>query len=532
MRRPLFSKLLLALSLAVLALSGCGAPQIRQEGLLVEIYVDGVSQQIALPAGSTVQAALEASGIQLGQLDRVEPPAYTVLSEGTRIVVTRVREEYETQQVLIPFDHQELRNESMPTGETRLIQAGINGLKEITIRRVYEDGVEVRSTIVSEVTLQEPTAEIVMVGMQSPFAPLPIPGRLAYLAAGNAWVMEGTTAARRPLVTTGDLDGRIFSLSPDGEYLLFTRRSTRPAGEEINTLWAVSLTSQTPTLINLRVSNIIHSAEWVPGQTYQIAYSTVEPSATAPGWQANNDLYLMTFYPWGQRGNATRIIDTNYGGVYGWWGTLYRFSPDGRRIAYARPDGIGQVDARDNLLLPILDITPFNTHSDWAWVPGLAWGSDSQTLFVVTHAPPTGLVSPEESPFFDLNAISLVNGANVRIAEQTGMFAYPAASPLRPTESERSYRLAFLEAIFPDQSESSRYRLVVMDRDGSDRQTLFPGEGLPGIEPQTPVWAPQENENGDFIAILYQGNLWLIDSRSGQAQQVTGDGLISRIDWK
>ncbi len=532
MKRLFLPKIILPLLLAAAFLSGCGAPQVRQEGLLVDIYVDGASQQVALPAGSTVQAALDAAGIRLGQLDRVEPPAYTVLSQDTRIVITRVREEYETQQVLIPFDHQELRNESMPTGETRLIQAGVNGLKEITIRRVYEDGVEVRSTVVSEVVLQEPTAEIVMVGMQSPFAPLPIPGRLAYLAAGNAWVMEGTTAARRPIVTTGDLDGRIFTLSPDGEYLLFTRRSTRPPSEEINTLWVVSLTSQTPTPINLRVSNIVHSAEWVPGQRYQIAYSTVEPSATAPGWQANNDLYLMTFYPSGQRGNATRILDANYGGVYGWWGTIYRFSPDGRRIAYTRPDGIGQVDARDGVLLPILDITPLNTHSDWAWVPGLAWGSDSQTLFVVTHAPPTGLVSPEESPFFDLNAVSLVNGANIRIAEQTGMFAYPAASPLRQSETERSYRLAFLEAIFPDQSETSRYRLVVMDRDGSDRQTLFPAEGLPGVEPQTPVWAPQESENGDFIAIIYQGNLWLVDTRSGQAQQITGDGLINRIDWK
>lgn len=532
MRRLLTPPIALLLLLAALVLVGCGAPRLRQEGLHVDLYADGVSQQIDLPAGSTVQDALEAAGVRLGQMDRVEPPVYTVLSDGTRIVVTRVREEYETQQVLIPFDHQELRNESMPTGETRLIQAGMNGMKEITIRRLYEDGVEVRSTIVSEVILQEPTAEIVMVGVQTPFAPLPIPGRLAYLAAGNAWVMEGTTAARRPLVTTGDLDGRIFTLSPDGEYLLFTRRSSRDPAEEINTLWAVSLTSETPTLINLRVSNVVHSAEWVPTQEYQIAYSTVEPSATAPGWQANNDLYIMTFYRWGQRGNATRILDANYGGVYGWWGTIYRFSPDGRRIAYTRPDGIGQVDARDAVLLPILEITPFNTHSDWAWVPGLAWGSDSQTLFVVTHAPPTGLVSPEESPFFDLNAISLINSANIRIAEQTGMFAYPAASPLRPTDSERSYRLAFLEAIFPAQSDTSRYRLVVMDRDGSDRQTLFPGEGLPGIEPQTPIWAPQESENGDFIAILYQGNLWLVDTRSGQAQQITGDGLISRIDWK
>jgi hypothetical protein len=112
------------------------------------------------------------------------------------------------------------------------------------------------------------------------------------------------------------------------------------------------------------------------------------------------------------------------------------------------------------------------------------------------------------------------------------MFAYPASSPAVFTEPEKSYRIAFLEAIFPAQSETSRYRLVVMDRDGSDRQTLFPDENLPGLEPQTPAWAPEATESGDFIAVVYQGNLWLVDTVSGQTQQVTGDGLISRIDWK
>jgi hypothetical protein len=32
--------------------------------------------------------------------------------------------------------------------------------------------------------------------------------------------------------------------------------------------------------------------------------------------------------------------------------------------------------------------------------------------------------------------------------------------------------------------------------------------------------------------VIYQGNLWLVDSGDGQAYQVTGDGLVTRIDWK
>ena len=75
---------------------------------------------------------------------------------------------------------------------------------------------------------------------------------------------------------------------------------------------------------------------------------------------------------------------------------------------------------------------------------------------------------------------------------------------------------------------------MVMDRDGSNKRALFPPLDSGGIEPQIPVWSPEPlaGQTGDFIGIVYQGNLWLIDSGSGSAYQVTGDGLISRIDWK
>jgi hypothetical protein len=73
-----------------------------------------------------------------------------------------------------------------------------------------------------------------------------------------------------------------------------------------------------------------------------------------------------------------------------------------------------------------------------------------------------------------------------------------------------------------------------MDRDGSNRRTIFPANDAPGLEPQVPVWAPSpiDGQSGDFIAVVYQNNLWLVDSGNGQAYQVTGDGLVTRIDWK
>ena len=514
-------------------LSACTA-QVQQTKITASVTADGNSQTVTLPTGSTVQQAINAAKVTLSSTDRVDPPVYTTLAAGMAIDITRVREEFETRQVVVPFERQELRNESLPSGETRLIQAGQNGLDEITIRHVFENNVDAGSSVVSDNPLQAAVPEIVMVGVQSPFAPLSIPGKLAYLSGGNAWIMDGSTSLRQPLVTSGDLDGRIFSLSPDGAWLLFTRKSTLPADQQVNTLWAVNTSGQPPAPVKLGVADIVHFAGWQPGTQYKIAYSTVEPQVAAPGWDANNDLHILDFTN-GKPGDTKDVLDTNYGGVYPWWGMSFAWSPDGKNLAYSRPDGVGLVDITNAALIPLLNITTLNTHGDWAWTPGLAWGSDSRTLFVVMHSASTGLIAPEESPNFALNAISLSKNTTTTFVPQTGMFAYPAVSSLRTDKSgATTYLVAYLQAIFPTASATSRYHLVMANSDGTSPRALFPAEGQPGLEiTQAPVWAPRQLANGgDFIGVIYEGNLWIVDAASGQSQQVTGDGLTTNIDWK
>ena len=82
--------------------------------------------------------------------------------------------------------------------------------------------------------------------------------------------------------------GASLNLSPNGNFLIFTRKSTKPADQEINTLWAVRTDGSKP--FSTGISNVVHFADWIPS-TNSIAYSTVEPRSTAPGWQANNDLH-------------------------------------------------------------------------------------------------------------------------------------------------------------------------------------------------------------------------------------------------
>jgi Tol biopolymer transport system component len=518
---------LLAIFTAFTLLTSCRSPQVTSADITVQVTADGDSRSVNVPSGSTVSQALQAARIKVESLDRAEPPLYTVLNDGDEVNLTRVKEVFETEEQIIPFEKQAVRNESLPEGETRLVQAGANGSQELTYRRVLEDGVEVSKAVVKSVILREAVPEIVMIGAQASFAALPIPGKLVYLAGGNAWLIETSTANRTPLVTSGDLDGRIFELAPDGRYLIFTRKSTKSADKEINTLWAVRATAGSKPF-STSVSNVVHFADWIPS-TSSIAYSTVEPRSTAPGWQANNDLYRYSI----STGEKHKILDASSGGVYGWWGMTFAFSTDGR-LAYARPDGIGLVDIDGKYLKPLVGITPLNTHSDWAWLPAITWGADGKTLYFTSHAPPTNLVSEEDSPFFDISVTSFENDATVEIARQTGMFAYPSASALQSSAREKQYQIAYLQATFPEQSETSRYRLVVMDRDGSNRRTIFPANDAPGLEPQTPIWAPDpiDGQSGYFLAVVYQGNLWLVDSGNGQSYQITGDGLVTRIGWQ
>jgi hypothetical protein len=494
----------------------------------VRIEADGLARDVAVPIGSTTADALQAAGLNAGSLDKSEPPAYAILNDGDSIQLIRVEEKFRTEIRTIPFDRQLLRNESLPEGEERLVQAGVNGQEELTYRAISEDGVQTSEVVIKTVLLQGAVAEIVMIGSRSSLSPLPIPGRLLYLSAGNAWMMETTTASRRLVVNAGDLDGRVFELSPDGKYVLFTRDSNKAPDEEINTLWVTQTDPEGGSAIPLGASNVVHFAGWFPDSSNRVAFSTVEPRTNAPGWQANNDLQTVTI-----GGKPSKVLDSQSGGIYGWWGTTYAFSPNGR-LAYSRPDGIGLVSQDGGYLAPRIDVTPLQTHGEWAWSPGIVWGRESETLFYVDHGQAQPAAPPEESQLFDLKALSLVSDAAVTLAENVGMFAQPSVSPRPAGGPPGAYQIAFLQAIFPEQSDVSRYRLVVMDRDGSNRRELFPSADLPGLEPRRPVWAPGEiqDQAGTYLCVVYQGNLWLVDSGSGSARQITGDGLVSGVDWR
>ncbi len=536
MRLYHFLKILLLAGVLILVGSGCvgaAGPEPAAD-VRIEIEVDGQTEVVQVPGGSTVSQALQTAGITLGEKDRVEPASSSTLTEDTQVQVIRVEEVIETEQVVIPFEVIRQPTENLPAGQEKLLQAGKNGVREIVSVRVFEDGEEVSFSEVSSVALEDPVDEIVLIGVQSSIAPVSLPSPLVYISGGNAWLMDQSTANRSLLVATGDLDGRVFSLSNDGKWLLFTRAEEDE--DLINSLWTVSLESPGDSLIELDTYNIIHYAGWVPGVEPRFAFSTVEPRLSAPGWQANNDLELKVFSENGWTTRVNLLQETNYGGVYGWWGTDFQFSPQGDFVAYASPDQVGVISYEEAEKTVLLEILPYKTQGDWAWMPGIGVGPLGNVIFTVNHAPQEDSPSPEESPVFNLVAIPLTGGGIQTLAENIGMFAYPLPSPItaKPT-GEASYQIAFLQAIFPEQSATSNYRVALIDRDGSNRRLIFPPSDSPGLEPSKGwgAWSPKQLEgSGGFpLAVIYAGNIWILDPESGSAWQVTGDGLVQRLDW-
>jgi hypothetical protein len=511
-----FARRAILFALCCWLLAACSA-LVGAPALQVRVLADGEQHALSLPAGSDVAAALQAAGVRLGALDRSEPASLAPLEDGAEIRVVRVSEGYEVETLPLPFVSRTLQNEGMAVGEQRLIQNGANGSEEVTYRLLYEDGELVGRTVVRSQVLLAPVEEIVMIGAQSPFSALAIPGRLAFLAGGNAWLLETNSGARQALVTSGDLDGRIFDVSPDGEWLLFSRRGS--AEEEINSLWVLSLNDLRQ--IELGVSNVVHYAGWTDSAG-EIAYSSVEPSVNPPGWSANNDVQRVRFSANGSVSAPQALLPPRRTeSLYSWWGSTYAWSASGV-LAYAQPDAIGAVDVTRAVLQRWLAQTPYQSGSDWAWMPSLAWGADGW-LYTVVHAEQSGLEQQGRSPLFDLVAFS-PQGELRPLAANVGMFANPVPEP-------GGGQVAYLRAFTPTQSDISSYELMVLAPESGASLALFPPQGAAGLQPQRLAWAPS-SEGGAMLAFVYQGNLWVANVLSGETRQLTGDGQVSALDWQ
>jgi Tol biopolymer transport system component len=526
---------LTATVLLLIALCGCNRISSPLEPtaprqVTLTIVADGESRSLTTSAAIVSEALAEAQ-IHLGALDGVEPGEYLAVEEGMVITVVRVIEQFHTVEMELLYGQQIVRNEGLPEGERRLLQAGRPGLEEIVYRIEYHDGVEVDRRMVRRTVVEPAVDEILMIGSRGTISPVPIQGTLAYISGGNAVVMRVSSTNRDPIVGSGDLDGRVFFLSPDGQRLLYTRSipltdtltDTVPA---FNSLWIVD-TSRLEGPIeaeSLGVESLLW-ANWAPDGE-KIAYSTAEPIDRPPGWEANNDLWVG-YWDESGRFRSYQLLESSSGGIYGWWGANYAWSPDSQYLAYGQADEVGIIDAFTGDRFPLAEFSVFHTYADWVWTPIPTWSPESRFLAAVVHGPPVGPEAAEDSQIFDLWAWEIEGAVQAPLAARVGMWGMPAWSPAREVGNEQFSQIAFLRATKPLESAMVRYSLWVMDRDGSEARPLFPPSGETELRPQPVAWSPA----GDQVALINQGDLYLVNVTDGGARPLTGDGINSNPTW-
>jgi hypothetical protein len=529
--------MLFRILMIVLVASWSAACRTAEEevALDVAVIVDGEEKTYSFSRDLSVDQVLANAQIELGPRDRISHPIVSPVVDGMRITIRRVSEKQVCEQEEIDFQRRRLPKEGVPAGELQPAQAGIPGLREVCYRILLEDETEVdRLQLGVPTKLREPVDEIIFESPANVVQAIAIAGRLSYINHQNAWTITLNAANKRILTTEHRLDSLVFQQRDDGAYLIFTSE-TNETDEFFNELWLIS-TDDNAEAIRMTPTDVLF-AEWRPRTSNKIAYSTGERSLGAAGWKALNNLWLMSIDLESARTlNIEEVLPESNGGLYGWWGKNFAWAPLGDKLAWAQADGFGLVDFENRRLTPLVQYAVFHSAATWVWLTALSWSFDGQLLAGIAHGAPLGDEPPETSPIFDVVVASADGRFSAPVSSSAGMWAAPAFSPnisARGAKFATGY-LAWLQAREPQNSMSGEYDLILADRDGSNQRRLFPPSGQPGIRKsdfgvtaRQLTWSP----GGRFLALIYEGDLWLLEVETTAAYQVTFDGQTSNPIW-
>ncbi len=479
----------------------------------VQLIADGQTLNLTSQA-TNVRELLSEAGIALDEDDEVSPPLFTPLRDNLTVTVVRVRESIEVIPQSLPFDRKIVRSEALRAdAPPRILQAGRTGLQEVTVRIVYRNGLEVERYPTQATVITPAQDEIILVGIGATRDNVRLDGLLAYMSSGTAVLLRGATLFPTQAQTGRPLDGRVFSLSPDGSHLLYTRTSTQTVGFN-NSLWLIS-TEPGARPQPLGINNVLW-ADWNPARVapLQIAYTTAISTSLPPGWEANNDLWLADIATEPLRLTPRQLVES-YPATFGWWGGNYAWSPDGRRLAYSFANEIGVLDVTNGARAPLYRFVEYNTLADWVWVPTLSWSDNGRFLAFTSHSAPN-----PQTALFDSWALDVETGLAARFASQTGMWAHLkwATADVSHPDSQ----IAFLRATNPLDSQRSSYTLWLMDADGSNARQIYPPIGENSRFPRDPhfmAWGP----NGRDIAFIFNDALYLYNLDSGTAVRLNQD---------
>ena len=111
-----------------------------------------------------VEDILKDQDIELTKKDYTTPEVSEKAKLGSEIEVVRVTEKIENMEKEIPFESKTEKNKKLDEGKKKVVQEGEKGLKEITLKKTYENGTLVSEERIKETVLEKPVAKITEVG--------------------------------------------------------------------------------------------------------------------------------------------------------------------------------------------------------------------------------------------------------------------------------------------------------------------------------------------------------------------------------
>lgn len=131
----------------------------------VFIHVDGSVLETRVQ-GNTVGDALAEAGVALMGLDYSIPAETEPIEAGSTITVLRVTEEIISDEERIPFETRYQADPETPLDETRVLQAGAEGIRRHDTRVRYADGQEIGREPAGSSITQQPQHRIIGYGTQ------------------------------------------------------------------------------------------------------------------------------------------------------------------------------------------------------------------------------------------------------------------------------------------------------------------------------------------------------------------------------
>lgn len=124
----------------------------------------GGQVQTVMAAGQTVAEILEVNNITMDSMDIISPSLDSVVNKNTQITITKVTSDMVPVQEELAFTIIQTPNSNLDRGITRVVQEGKAGTKEVMYNVTYSNGKELSRQAAGERIVTEPVNKIVEYG--------------------------------------------------------------------------------------------------------------------------------------------------------------------------------------------------------------------------------------------------------------------------------------------------------------------------------------------------------------------------------